>query len=88
MDMLKKFFPYAFKVSAKDVTALVVSIIIHLVAGLVVSVVLGLLNTILGVIPLVGILVGIVCWAAGSIIDLYCLAGIVLAVLLFLDVLK
>ena len=48
MDMLKKFFPFAFKVKAKDVTGLIVSIIIHLVAGLVISLVLGLLGTILG----------------------------------------
>lgn len=88
MDMLKKFFPFAFKVAPKDVTALVVSIIIHLVAGVVVTVVMGLLNTILGGIPVVGLIIGIVGWVVGSVIDLYCLAGIVLAILLFLDVLK
>ena len=88
MDMLKKFFPFAAKVGVKDTTNLVVSIIIHLVAGLVISLVLGLLNTVLGFIPVVNLLMGIVAWGVGSVIDLYCLAGIVLSILLFFDVLK
>ncbi len=81
MNMLKSFFPFAFKVTEKDVKSLVISIIIHLVAGLVVSIVLGLVGNIL---PILGWLCGIV----GSVVDLYCLVGIILAVLNFFNVLK
>lgn len=88
MDMLKKFFPYAFKVGAKDTNNLVVSIVLHLVAGLIVTLVLFLLGLVLGLIPVIDVLFGIVAWVVGSVIDLYCLAAIVLSVLLYFDVLK
>ena len=85
MDMIKPFFPFAFNVKEKDVTSLVVSIIIHLVAGLVVGIVLGIIAGILGgLLPILGWVIGIV----GGVFDLYCFAGIVLAVLVFLGMLK
>lgn len=81
MDMVKKFFPFSFgKVGAKDVNALVVSIIIYLVAGAVLGLVLGLLSHVW--------LIGFVFGIAGGIVELYCVAGIVLSVLLYLDALK
>lgn len=78
MDMLKKFFPFAFMVKTKDVTSLIVSIVIHVVASAVLGFVLGLL----GRIPVVGLIAGVL----GTVIGLYCLVAIVLSVLVFLDV--
>lgn len=83
MDMLKKFFPFSFRVKSKDVNDLVVSLIIYIVAGFVAGLIFGLVGTILSVIKL-GFLAGIL----GSVVGLYCFVGIVLAVLKFLDVLK
>ena len=83
MDMIKKFFPFSFNFKEKDINGLVVSIIVYLVAGLVAGLVLGLLGKILAVIKL-DIIVSIL----GFVVGLYCLAGIVFAVLKFCDVLK
>lgn len=80
MDMLKKVFPFSFNVKEQDVTSLIVSIIIYLV----VMVVSGLVMWILGFIPVINILTGIVGW----VVEVYSVAGIVLAVLNFLNVLK
>ena len=88
MDMLKKFFPFAFNVKAKDVTSMIVSIIIHLVAGLIASLALWLVGSIIGLVPVVGDIVGALLGIVGAVFDLYCLAGIVLAILLYFDMLK
>ena len=79
MDMLKKIFPFS-NVKEKDVKALVISIVIYIVASAVINFVLSLI----GKLPLVGIVTDIVGWAVG----VYCLVGIVLAVLNFLNALK
>ena len=78
MDMLKKFFPYSF--GADSVKALVIKIIILLVVGAVVGFVIGLLAGI----PIIGKLIALV----GTLVDLYVLVSIVLAVLDYLKVLK
>lgn len=78
MEMLKKYFPFAF--GAKDIAALVIKIIVLLVVGAVITWVIGLL----GAIPVVGLVVGLVC----GLIDLYVLANIVLAILDYCKVLK
>ncbi len=80
MEMLQKVFPYSLNVKEKDVASLVVSIIIYLVLALVV----GIAIWIVGLIPIVNILGGIL----GTIVELYCLVGIILAVLKYLNVLK
>jgi len=79
MDMLKKYFPFAFTPKA-DVTALVVNIIIHLVAGFIIGAVIGLLAAI----PVLGWIIGIL----GGLIDLYIFVSLVLTVLDYLKVLK
>lgn len=88
MDALKPFFPFVFsnvEVKEKDVNSLVISIIIHLVAGLIVGIVLGFVAGILGeILGLLGVLVGLI----DGLFGLYCLIGIVLAVLKFLNMLK
>ncbi len=78
MDMLKKFFPYSF--SAKDVTDLVIKIIVYVVCGAVVGALIGILASI----PVLGIIFGIV----GGLADLYALIGIVLVILDYLKILK
>ena len=80
MDMLKTIWPTPFKIKEKDVTALVVQLIVLIVVCAIASVLIG----VLAAIPVVGILIGIV----GGLIDLYCLIGIVLCVLQFFGVLK
>ena len=77
MDMLKKIFPFSFK--SKEVKDLVINIVIYLVASIVGGWLLGLL----GGIPLLGVIFDLI----GSLFGLYCLLGIVLAVLDFLKIL-
>ena len=52
MDMLKKFFPFAFTAKA-DVAALVISVLIQLVIGVVVGFVIGIVALIGGSLLLV-----------------------------------
>ena len=80
MDKIKPFFPFSFNVKAKDVTSLVVSVIVYIVAMLA----SGLVNLLLGWIPVLGFLLGVIGWVLG----IYCVIGLVLAVLIFLEVLK
>ncbi len=78
MDMLKKFFPHAFK--ATEVQNFIISLIIYAVIDVVCGVVIGLLAKI----PLIGILFSLL----GSLIGLYATAGIVLSILVFVKVIK
>ena len=79
MDMIKTIFPYSF--GAKDLKALAIKIVVYLVVGAIV----GLLCGVIGLIPLLG---AIIAWAVGGIVSIYCLAGIVIAVLDYMKVLK
>lgn len=79
MDLLKKVFPYSFK-EIKTVADLIIGILVYLVVGLVVGALIGLLAKL----PIIGWIIGI----AGGLVDLYCLVGIVLQVLLYTKVLK
>lgn len=78
MDTVKKLFPLSFgKETLKD---LVIAIVIYIVADFACGLVIGLL----GAIPLMGWLFSIVGWVAG----IYFFAGIVIAILAYLKVLK
>lgn len=79
MDILKKVFPLSFKYVG-EVAQLVIGILIYLVAGIVAGAVIGLLAQI----PVLGIIFGLV----GGLVDLYCLAGIVILLLVHFKVLK
>ena len=79
MEMIKRYFPLSLNI--KDVKDLVIKILIYLVLELVV----GLICKVIGFVPAVG---GIVAWAVGTVVGLYVLVGIVLAVLDYLKVLK
>ena len=78
MDALKKYFPLSFGVNTlKD---LIIKILIFIVVDAICGVVIGLLAKI----PVLGIIFGIV----GSLVGLYFLVAIVLAILCFLKIVK
>lgn len=79
MDMLKKYFPYSF--GAKDLTALIIKVIVYFVAGFIV----GTIASIIGLIPLIGPIIG---WAVGLIANIYTTAGWIIAILDYLKILK
>ena len=78
MDILKKFWPFSFR--AKDVSNLIISLLIYIAIDVVCGLVIGLLAKL----PLVGWLFGIV----GGLIGLYAFVGIIVTVLVFLKVIK
>ena len=78
MDTVKKLWPHALR--TKDVKSLVITIILYIVANFVLGLVLGLLAAI----PLLGFIFSILSW----VVSIYCLVGIVLAVLNYFKLLK
>ena len=78
MDLLKTLFPFSFK--AKDVTSLVIAIVIYVLFGAVCGLVIGFLSEI----PVLGIIFSLL----GSVLGLYGLIGIVLAVLTYFNLIK
>lgn len=78
MDTLKKLFPFSFK--ASEVKELIIAIVVYAVIDILCGLVIGLLSKI----PLIGILFSLV----GSVIGLYALVGIILAILYFAKVIK
>ncbi len=78
MDFLKRFFPYSFK--ANGLVAFIITLIIYAVIDVVCGFIIGLLSKIAIIGPIFGLL--------GSLVGLYALVGIVLAILVFLKVLK
>ena len=78
MEMLKKFFPYSFK--STNVKELLIVLVIYIIADAVCGAVIGLF----GKIPVVGLLCGIV----GTVVGLYFLVAIFLAILHFVGVFK
>ncbi len=88
MDILKKIWFYSFKVEKKNVSSLVVNLIVWIVAAFVAGIVLWLATALTAWIPVIGWLIGIIVGIIGSVIELYSLIGIVLSALVFADVLK
>lgn len=78
MDMVKKFFPNAFK--AKELSSFIAALVIYVLIDVVCGFVIGLLAKI----PVLGIIFSLL----GSIVGLYALVGIVLSILVFVKVLK
>ena len=78
MDMVKKFFPNAFK--AKELSSFIVALVIYVLIDVVCGFVIGLLAKI----PVLGIIFSLL----GSIVGLYALVGIVLSILVFTKVVK
>ena len=88
MQYLKKFWSYSFKVEKKNVSSLVVNLIVWVVAAFVAGLVLWLASFLTGWIPVLGWLIGVIVGILGSVVELYSLIGIVLSVLVYLDILK
>ena len=88
MDLLKKIWAFYFTVKKKDVTSLVVNLIIWIIAAAIAGLVLWLATAITGWSPVVGWLVGILVGIIGTVVEIYSLVGIVLSILNFCDVLK
>lgn len=78
MDMLKKFFPFAFK--ATELAAFIISLIIYVL----IDIVCGFVISLLVKLPIIGIIFTLV----GSLVGLYAFVGIVLSILVFAKVLK
>ena len=72
MGSIKEFFPIGKQVRPRDGQSLLIAIVIYIV----VAAVVGLANAVLGRIPLIGWLIGVL----SLLIGLYCLVGIILAV--------
>ena len=77
MDSIKPFFPINNKVEKGNGGSLAIVILIYLAISVVCGIILGVLS----LIPFVGILTGIL----GTLIGLYNLAGIILAIIAFLQ---
>ena len=80
IDYLKMIWPTPFKVQEKDVVSLVIQLVIFLVLCTVGGILIGLLAGL----PVVGFIFVIL----GSLLDIYGLVGIILAVLKFLGMVK
>ena len=80
MDFLKMIFPIAFNSTEKN--NFITSLVIHIVA----SILGGVLLALIGVLdlPLLGVLLGLI----GSVLDAYCVGGIVISILVFVKVIK
>ncbi len=81
MDFLKQLFPMSFKKSS-EVKDLVIRIIIYVAVLIVASLAMALVG--LAGIPVLNILLGVVGW----VLDIYCTAGVVLAILVHCNVIK
>lgn len=79
MDTLKKLFPLSFR-EKKEVKDFIIVLVIYAVISIVCEIVFWLL----GKIPLVGFLFGLVGWVVG----LYIIGGVVLTILHFTGVIK
>lgn len=78
MELLKKYFPIAFK--ATELTPFIISLVIYALIDVVCGVIIGLLAKL----PIIGIVFSLL----GAVIGLYALVGIVLSILVFVKVLK
>ena len=87
MDFLKKFFPYSFGI--KDTSNFVIKIIVYAAAMIIGGALLGIIGWINSLLPqVVASLLGVVLGLLGSLINLYCVAGIVILILVFCKVIK
>ena len=80
MDILKKVFPLSFK--SADIAYFIISIIVYVLAGTII----GVINGILAIIPIIGFILAAAFELVSAIVGIYCLAGIVISILVFLKV--
>ena len=79
MEMVKKYFGHAFE-NTDTLKGLIIKILVYIVVDFICGLVIG----IIGKIPVIGLVAGIL----GSLVGLYFLVSIVLAILNYLKVLK
>jgi hypothetical protein len=77
MEKIYPFFPVGEIIKSKDAKSLVIAIIVYILAAAAVSVVAALV----GWIPFVGRLIGIIEW----VFDLYCTVGIIFAIVKYVQ---
>ena len=80
MDILKQVFPIAFK--SADKNEFISSLIIHVILLIVGSALIGLIALL--DVAIINWLFGVL----GTVLDLYCLGGIVISILIFLKVMQ
>ncbi len=78
LNALKPYFPHAFK--ANSVKSLVIGLLIYAVIAAVANIVFGLLDNIW----IIGFIFSVIGW----VVDIYCVAGVILAILVFLKVVQ
>ena len=87
MDTLKKLFPLSWKYT-KDVSNLVIGIIIHIVVAILAGAVIFLATALTGWIPFIGGLIGWALGIIGALVEVYVIAGIVILLLVYFKVIK
>ncbi len=87
MDTLKRFFPYSFK-KRNTVSDLVVGIIVYAVASIIAGAIVFIAAYLAAWIPVLGPILAWTIGFVGSVINLYCIGGIVLSILYYNNVLK
>lgn len=88
MDALKKIFPTAFGVKGSDTSSMIKALVVHIIMFVVASVAIWLVGFLTGWVPLLGSLVGLILKLIGILVDVYAVAGIVIAILCYLNILK
>ena len=78
MGLLKSLFPQAMQ--ARDLKGLLIAVLIYIIVNFVGGFVLGIIDGL----PLIGFVFGVIGWALG----IYCAVGIIVAVLVFLNIVK
>lgn len=78
LNALKPYFPHAFK--SNSVKSLIIGLLIYAVIAAVANIVFGLLDNIW----IIGFIFSVIGW----VVDIYCVAGVILAILVFLKVVQ
>ena len=83
-----QFYPTNSLVHKLDPRLKLVALIVYIVIAVIGAVVGFVVGALLGWIPLVGFIVGLVLKIAGTIVDVYAIGGVVLTLLVYFKVLK
>lgn len=78
LNVIKPYFPQAFK--ANDVKSLIIALVVYALIACIGGFVLGLLT----IIPILGFIFRVVSW----LVEIYCAAGVILSLLVFLKIVK
>ncbi len=87
MNTLKKIFPISFKHSSGLIDVLI-GALLYIICGAIAGFLIWLATAITGWIPVLGGLVAALLGVIGSLIGVYSFVGIILAILLWLNVIK